>query len=948
MTFDIPIELLDNATPIGSVASVDGSSYSDTLLAASYDLFRKAVDDIKIVRQSYCTVSALSNGKDSALVLLAGLQAHIELMDEGLLDSSSPFIISHINTGVENHLMEALSGLEFEKITAYCKLKNINLDLRIGSPPLHKSWAALYLSGLKLISTARNNNDCSVQLKVDNAKVIEKQIERDYGKDVVVLLGVRFGESNRRTANIRQRGTEKTTAQSLVSGGSSDLTFAPIITMTDDDVWGLLKIAGSDPIVKHEKYNLASYAENHRLLHLIYSDSKSGSCPTTARKVQGQSPGGCGASARTGCSLCAKSVQDNSGEAQIRETRHFVIAKNIVSVRNYIMYIAQDVDYRTWHGRATDKTIDHAVALQPNVLNAESLEKLIFLLSQVTCDDYFRAKKFKALVDAGQDLMLDEGYADIVQDSSLDEKDRAVLLEAYTSYAQKHLIRPMSYELAVYLSAIHSRDGVRLPPFRALHIWQEVVAGKRIPYPDVDPKLAKVDDIPDAVMVIPSKVPNASFLGNEILDRESSVNCDSYATPVTSKLSVKDARLLVGADLINDNLKGSATIDLNNFKAVKWFDIVRKKPLSCKPKVQFSKRRITKRRKVKGQSLIVSRGRTSLDSPSFGVRSETPNLSKAYLKPVHAYLPSSELSYDLIIDDEELSASYDIDTLALSDWEQFDGLASALEKHDHFVESRTAKGETIYKYGGVGAFEHLLRWGVFKMNARSRLHTLRILERTNYFNSLGLFSLDDSEIKKIACGLDVDEQSALTSKIAQSHIESILNMGSYRTFKANFLLGIRSKRNTQRKEVKRLIASFSSDAYLAACEQIESMFESVKDMYVDVVMSEYLSLSLVCNKVAGFDGTNYQNLYVASCGSQRYIESFFAGESGLKRAFDTGYLKLLNESNPDDYQKLIDFNNSKRRSLLGEVRRSALLTQQQRHGQGIITTKEEMLAFRKV
>jgi hypothetical protein len=58
-------------------------------------------------------------------------------------------------------------------------------------------------------------------------------------------------------------------------------------------------------------------------------------------------------------------------------------------------------------------------------------------------------------------------------------------------------------------------------------------------------------------------------------------------------------------------------------------------------------------------------------------------------------------------------------------------------------------------------------------------------------------------------------------------------------------------------------------------------------------------------------------------------------------------LKLLNESNPDDYQRLIDFNNSKRRSLLGEIRRSALLIQQQRHGQGIITTKEEMLAFKK-
>ena len=173
---------------------------------------------------------------------------------------------------------------------------------------------------------------------------------------------------------------------------------------------------------------------------MIYSDSKDGTCPTSSKRPQGdsQKAGGCGGSARTGCYLCAKSITDKSGEAQAMQKRHRAISGNILKVRNYIMHVAQDINNRTWHARAVDETTG-AVALQPNVLNAKTIDKIIWLLCQATHGDRIRAERFKQLVADGRE-MDDEGYADIIIDPLLSEEDREEFAAVYKQYAQRHLI----------------------------------------------------------------------------------------------------------------------------------------------------------------------------------------------------------------------------------------------------------------------------------------------------------------------------------------------------------------------------------------------------------------------------------------------------------------------------------------------------------------------------
>ena len=164
----------------------------------SYKLFRQAVDDIKILRKEFITVCACSFGKDSTVVLLAALNAHIELIQEGILGENDPFVVSHIDTGVENHLMQMLCHESMDNLERFCVDNGIYLELHVGRPPLAKQWASLFLSGLKIISSARTNNDCAEIMKVDNAAKLEKQIEKKFKGRVVTLLGSRSNESARR------------------------------------------------------------------------------------------------------------------------------------------------------------------------------------------------------------------------------------------------------------------------------------------------------------------------------------------------------------------------------------------------------------------------------------------------------------------------------------------------------------------------------------------------------------------------------------------------------------------------------------------------------------------------------------------------------------------------------------------------------------------------------
>ncbi|MDC8832986.1 phosphoadenosine phosphosulfate reductase domain-containing protein [Alteromonas gilva] len=888
-SLNIPINLLEGGNSNPLVEVFDAKSFVDDIESGAYEQFYEAVANIKAIRRHYITVCATSFGKDSTVVLLAALRAHIELMEEGVLDGSSPFVVSHIDTLVENHLVQMLSLYERDRLKEFCQQKGINLDLRVGKPPLAKQWAALFLSGLKIISSARTNNDCSEIMKVENAARIERSIENDYTGQVVTLLGSRLSESVRRGANMRKRGTDKVSVDSLLDNtDSGERVFAPIMDMTDDDIWTIIRQAGTLPIQisLSGNDNIPSYARNHRLLHMIYSDSKEGSCPVSAKRIKGETAkvGGCGGSARTGCYLCAKSTTDKSGEAQAKMVRHSQISGNILKVRNYIMYVAQDIRYRTYHSRAVDLTTG-TIALQPNVLNAQTIDKLIWLLSQATWDDDIRAEEFRNLVAQGRE-MEDPGYADIINDSTLDDRDRAEMAKVYKDYAVNPLISPMSLELAIYLSAIHSRDGIRLPPNRALYIWDQTSKDVRIPYPEVDPKNAIVDDIPDAIMVIPTPgVERPSILSQALLDEEASTGCDTYSKQHSLTMPVSHARYFLQGDDAKhiEGLRNSDKVQIQGLTSEHWSRIYRDEPLNKPVKHRFSKRAIKKVSRKGGQYKVTERGRTSLDSPSFSQREAKPSLEERLTTSLPIYKQATSWDKDLLLaDNPDAIVGYDIDYAAMHDWNQFGGAEEALRQHDDFVALHEKHDESVYFYGGIGAFESFLRYGVLKLNKSAKSNTLRILSRTAYFHSIGLFDIDESAVVAISERRGLLEDTKLSSYRnnfkANRHlnIEAIYPMDEYRTYKAGILLKLRSERNLIRKSLKKSSEGFKSKPVAEVKAMLNSMWNDAIDSYEAAVKKILIANTLIQSQIYAFDGEDYRQSLKLNLGVMRYIEVHFS------------------------------------------------------------------------
>ena len=105
---------------------------------------------------------------------------------------------------------------------------------------------------------------------------------------------------------MKRSGSDTRDAQSILDVDGDERVFAPIKSMSDSHIWTIIRSAGSSPIDAKAPYRYPSYGEHHRILHQVYKDSKGGACPTSSKSIKGgnESPGGCGASARTGCALC--------------------------------------------------------------------------------------------------------------------------------------------------------------------------------------------------------------------------------------------------------------------------------------------------------------------------------------------------------------------------------------------------------------------------------------------------------------------------------------------------------------------------------------------------------------------------------------------------------------------------------------------------------------------
>ena len=893
-------------------AATSGSVEAAAAENEAYALFREAVDAIKIIMQSYVCVCATSFGKDSTVVMLAAIAALRELIAEDKAPADHPLVFTNIDTGVENHLVQILSLYERDRLKAFGERMGLNLDIRVGMPPLAKQWAALFLSGLKIISTARVNNDCSEIMKVDNAARIEREVAEHYGNRVVTLLGSRSEESAKRAASLKRRGQDTLTADDLVEcDQNNERVFAPIVKMTTEQVWILLRRAGEKPLVASQagNENIPSFAKNHRLLHMIYSDSKDGTCPTSAKRLKGdtQKAGGCGGSARTGCYLCAKSITDKSGEAQALQTRHRVISGNIIKVRNYIMHVAQDLRNRTWHARAVDETTG-AVALQPNVLNAKTIDEIIWLLSQATHDDRQRAHDFRELVAQGRE-MEDAGYADIINDPLLSEEDREEFAAVYKQYAQQHLIKPMSADLALFLSLIHSRDGVRLPPYRAVSVWNRTYDGERVPYPNVDPTNAEVDEIPDAIMVLPpahvvAQRPRTAM--PLLMDEARGENCDWQPVPMATRMPMRDAEYFLSPKdrAKYAGLRPSDTLDLNFIEAREGVEKLLETPRKAERRVQASRRSKKKISRKDGRMRITERGRTSLNTHSFKERTGVPRYKEAMTQSVPVYLPCMDyMHWAMDYFETTVTGGYALDYYQAAEWIQIDGIERALALHDETVARREARGESIYQYGGTAPFEQMMRVGLFSLTQDSKRHASRIIKRTEYFASMGLYMLDDDMLRQMA--LDGAEGKKVTLSTYRPDIKAnidlqvdeIMSMNAYRSYKARFLLdNVRAPRNTLRRALRSRHQGFWSDIVNGTKDQLTRLFEGQVKTFGRHA-AHFVMLDAVKTELRHFDHINVPRDWLLYHGALTHFMDYFASPEGWYKVLDKAAVKHF-EANP--------------------------------------------------
>ena len=883
--------MLDAANSIDYIDITSTSSFSDlanefintepvdtidpviTLEQEALSAFKQAVYDIKEIRARRVCQNAVSMGKDSTLLLLASLEAHKQLINEGKIAQDAVFIVSTINTGVENHLMQMLVHEEVARLRAYCEVQKINLDVRFATPPLSRQWASLFLSGHKMLSTARLNSDCSVILKINSSERIERDIKATYG-DVCILIGSRLDESTARAQSLKSKNQASRDVMDFldnVEAKREENVFAPISHITTEQVWLLLRRAGTNPIIKptSEDFSLSSYADNHLLLSVVYGDSTDGTCPTTSKNVPGQGIGGCGKSSRTGCSVCLRVGRDSSGEAQNRLPRHSVISDNMLKVRNYMAFVAEDMSKRTWHTRAIDQTTG-AIAAYPNVLNAQTIDELIKLLIQCTIDDYFRAKQFKQRVRVG-DEMLDKGYADIINDTTLTARERELFADVYKRHAQNQLHTPMSKEISMYLSFVHARDGMKLPPYRAIALWKELYEdfidavneciytehsknnfinieeahamtvkeyeqkGIRMPYPEVDASKAPKEDVPDAVMIMPEisldeydYVPHTGmFSAEDVAGCMVDVEHDKIKLPLTQASKI----------LPSDHTITSSSVSLRGFVMDDSFSVFRQKRKSVAAKKELSKRANTKVSRKNGQFKVVTKGRTSVGSHSFSQRTNdtvltqrlasqvsTPKLS---LKP--HFIPMNEAN-------DETVGTYALSVEGFYNWIDYDGYERAMEKHDAFIEHKRANGQSIYYWSGIHVVEEMQRYGLFDLSVNAIRSSMNSLKRTAYFGDMGLFRLSDEDFTELATLSSKDEgyQEALV-KFNHLHVKSVMSMPDYRNLKAQTLIGIRKARNANRAILKRQREWFLKDALAHDLHQVEGYFtDLLTDLYFQV------------------------------------------------------------------------------------------------------------------
>jgi 3'-phosphoadenosine 5'-phosphosulfate sulfotransferase (PAPS reductase)/FAD synthetase/TusA-related sulfurtransferase len=867
-----------------SISVIDTLSEKNMRDEALFGMFSELVSDFKRLMNKGVTMSFQSSfGKDSMLMLTAALQAHKESMlnPKSPVNIDTPFIVIHIDTSVEVIPMTFYSHYVMTKLPEYCKTHNINLELHHKQPELHEQFTPLFAGARKLPSTPSLNSDCAAIWKVDNSTRIQRSLIKKYGlNNLISCIGSRNDEGAKRRDSLIKFGNADKTFDSLITKNDKGLqTFAPIIHWKTEDVFELLQRVGETPLIPvQKKHEILTFMPSHRLLIKLYGDSSNDVCEVNLSDQK--APKVCNGTSRNGCFFCFKAGRiDKAATAHNQHLRWSNIQGNATKVRDYIYSIAHDVGHRTLHPRTFDP-VTNAVMLQPNILKSSTLEKILTYCAQLTFDDEIRAHKFRELVDSGLEIQ-DSGYAEIVNDKSMDDITRAEFMDMYKTGAQKHVIQLFTIKHALFLSAQWSMDGVRSVPFRPLAIWNNVFnKNKRIPFPSVDKtKPYKNDTIHDAV-AFPLAEPGIDLLSQwvpphrpwDIFESDRTEGCLTETTTnnlrATVTFSVLDDKETLKAKVNGRTIKlgrhtykealvkaqkawktresGAETITITVFLTQRQMtsigETVSGNPTKQKKIFNATRRSI----KTDKQGNIV-KGRTSLQMYK---PNDTASLTNSVNSNFEVWVPSMVKKVVPYIAQHQTNlnvqeVNFKICDEALGYWLFTDGLEKVLGIHDRAIESlikrrnKNSSRFSLRKYHGTVAFWELMQSGLISVNNSSWKTCQTTLQRTELFHEAGLMNFSN-RLEEV-----IDHPKCLS-------------MTEHRSMKANELLKIREARNTDRKKTKLSVAYLKSNPVEHTEFALKGRLMNLASIRNDMLGHDYLSKRLIVSMgVTGFDEINY-------------------------------------------------------------------------------------------
>ena len=285
--------------------------------------YNSLADEAKeVIKEVYLSddrpwVIGFSGGKDSTTVLQLVVTSLLEMKKDSIPLHKTVYVISS-DTMVETPLIIGRIGESLRQIEDFSKSSGLPLITELVRPEINNTfWVNLIGKGYPVPN--QSFRWCTDRMKIEPTNKFIKDKVSSFG-EVVVLLGVREGESNSRDRVIKNHNIEGKHIMKHTNL-SNAFTFAPIKKFTVDDVWNYLL------------NNQSPWGYDNKELFKLYSDSNSNECPLIIDKETKERVGSCGNS-RFGCWVCTVVNEDKSLTGFVENGEEWL--RPLLSYRNWL------------------------------------------------------------------------------------------------------------------------------------------------------------------------------------------------------------------------------------------------------------------------------------------------------------------------------------------------------------------------------------------------------------------------------------------------------------------------------------------------------------------------------------------------------------------------------------------------------------------------------------